>query len=232
MKPRIVITCEHGGNQIPAEYAAYFRSARGALRTHRGWDPGALPLARRLATEFSAPLHFSEISRLLVDLNRSEQHPRVFSEWSRPLAVGVRDAILSRWYRPYRRRVEREIAGLATRNRRVVHVSVHSFTPILNGAVRRADIGLLYDPARAGEFDLCAQWQAELREREPGLTVLRNSPYRGTSDGFTTYLRTRFRESAYIGLELEINQRLLDQKSWRRFQSSLIDSLAACLPGT
>ena len=35
----------------------------------------------------------------------------------------------------------------------MIHVSSHSFTPELDGKVRRADVGLLYDPAPRGEVD-------------------------------------------------------------------------------
>ena len=45
---RLLLTCEHGGNRIPPEYRALFRGATAALASHRGWDPGALALARRL----------------------------------------------------------------------------------------------------------------------------------------------------------------------------------------
>ena len=37
-----------------------------------------------------------------------------------------------------------------SRGRRVIHISSHSFTPELNGKVRRADVGLLYDPGSPG----------------------------------------------------------------------------------
>ena len=42
---RIVLTCEHGGNRIPAAYAAYFQSAGAVLDSHRGFDAGALAVA-------------------------------------------------------------------------------------------------------------------------------------------------------------------------------------------
>ena len=33
----------------------------------------------------------------------------------------------------------------------MIHLSSHSFTPELDGKVRKADIGLIYDPARQRE---------------------------------------------------------------------------------
>ena len=72
-----VITCEHGGNRIPAPYRDLFHTHQALLDSHRGYDPGALIMARALATAFAAPLVTSTVSRLLVDLNRSVGHPRL-----------------------------------------------------------------------------------------------------------------------------------------------------------
>jgi predicted N-formylglutamate amidohydrolase len=71
-----LVTCEHGGNRIPAPYRKLFVRQRALLDSHRGWDPGALQMARALSTALRAPLVASTTSRLLVDLNRSAGHPR------------------------------------------------------------------------------------------------------------------------------------------------------------
>lgn len=205
----LVLSCEHGGNQIPAAYRKLFAtaSARRALETHRGYDLGALAMARALARRFGVELYFSETSRLLVDLNRSLGHARLFSEFSAPLAAAARSAVLDRYYWPHRQRVERAIAEHERTG--VLHLAIHSFTPQLNGEVRRAELGLLYDPASSGERDFCRRWQRSLAEHASELRVRRNYPYRGTSDGFPPYLRQRFGMSSYWGIELETNQALL-----------------------
>jgi predicted N-formylglutamate amidohydrolase len=90
----------------------------------------------------------------------------------------------------------------------VIHLSIHSFTPELSGVVRDADIGLLYDPARRYEKKLCREWRKKIITINPAIGRVRmNYPYRGTSDGFTTYLRKKMKGS-YLGIEVEINQRL------------------------
>ena len=38
----LIITCEHGGNEVPAAYAPLFAGHEALLPTHRGWDAGAL----------------------------------------------------------------------------------------------------------------------------------------------------------------------------------------------
>ena len=113
----------------------------------------------------------------------------------------------------------------------MIHVASHSFTPELDGAVRNADIGLLYDPARAGEVELCRRWQAQIRALEPSLKVRRNYPYTGKSDGFTAYLRRRFPAEAYIGIELEINQKHVTNGSrhWRDVRGWVTEALCQAL---
>jgi predicted N-formylglutamate amidohydrolase len=186
-----LITCEHGGNRIPAPYKSLFVWRRGLLDSHRGYDPGALQMARALASGLRAPLVSSTISRLLVDLNRSTGHPQLFSVATRSSPARARANIVARHYRPYRDRVERLVERRLSRGQRVIHVSSHSFTPKLNGRVRTADVGLLYHPGRRGEALLCTRWQEALLAVLPDLRVRRNYPYAGKGDGLTSHLRLR-----------------------------------------
>lgn len=229
---RCLISCEHGGNHVPAAYRPCFQGHDAVLASHRGHDPGALAMAHDLAAALHVPLFSARTTRLLVDLNRSPQHPRLFSEFSRPLAADERRRILQRYYLPYRRRAERWIATAIAEGGRVVHISSHSFTPILDGELRNADVGLLYDPARPAEVALCRAWLAALRRRTPGLRVRRNYPYTGTSDGFTAYLRRRFAAECYAGIELEINQAIVTgpRTRWRHLRADLVATLREILP--
>jgi predicted N-formylglutamate amidohydrolase len=222
-----LITCEHGGNRIPPSYLGCFAGQQALLQSHRGYDPGALAMARELARALAAPLLYSTISRLLVDLNRSPAHPRLHAEPIRALPDAVRADIVRKHYLPFRSRAERAIRRAIEDGGRVIHLSSHSFTPVLDGVVRQADVGLLYDPARPGEAALCREWQACLGHRAPGLRVRRNYPYTGKSDGLTAYLRRRFAADRYLGIELEINQLIVTSggDAWQRLRQDLVASL-------
>jgi predicted N-formylglutamate amidohydrolase len=173
----------------------------------------------------------SEITRLLVELNRSPGHPGLYSEISSSLERHERQRLLELYYHPYRDAVIRQIEQLLAGHERVCHVSLHSFTPELNGKVRNADIGLLYDPKRPREKTFCLNWQGNINRREEGWTVRRNYPYRGTMDGFVTLLRRRFPADRYLGFELEVNQRwpLQGGGTWRTLQALLRDTLRQTL---
>jgi len=227
----LVITCEHGGNRIPAPYRDLFHGHQTQLDSHRGYDPGTLIMARALATALAAPLATSTVSRLLVDLNRSIGHPRLHCEAIRNTATQVRQRIVERYYQPYRAQAERLVRQTIAEHGRVIHLSCHSFTPELDGKVRDADIGLLYDPARPGEADLCERWKAALKIRAPDLTVRRNYPYAGKGDGLTAWFRRRLPPSAYVGIELEVNQKHVFRagRHWTALRKAIVESLCKAL---
>ena len=232
MSLRVVISCEHATHHVPPDLRRYFRGKRRLLSGHQAYDRGALHLARSLARRFRAPLVSGRVTRLVVDLNRSATHPRVFSRITRGLDPAIRARILRHWYEPYRQEVQDRIAKLVGEGHRVLHLSVHSFTPVLDGRVRQADLGLLYDPQRTREKEFCRLWQQHLRHLASGLRVRRNYPYRGVADGFTTFLRRHYVDRKYLGVELELNQRWTrDPRAWRRLQSVVMTAFGSTLRG-
>jgi predicted N-formylglutamate amidohydrolase len=228
----LVLTCEHAGNRVPPRYARLFQEHEDLLASHRGWDPGALELARLMARRLAAPLVSTTVTRLLVEPNRSPHHPALFSRVSAGLDDNAKQRVLAAYYTPHRERVRELVRSHVDAGSRVVHVGVHTFTPELNGEVRRADVGLLYDPRRSRERALCAAWAAALNATHPGLRVRKNYPYRGAADGLTTSLRTEFPPDAYLGIELEVNQALAaaaEAPARRALAHAIVDTLRSAL---
>ncbi len=227
---RLVLTCEHGGHRVPAALASRFRGGAKVLASHRGWDLGALVVARQLARAFAVPLHAATTSRLVVDQNRSPDHPRVFSEFTRDLPPAQRQRLLTKYHRPHRQQVEAAVAELRRGGHRVLHIAVHSFTPVLDGVQRRADVGLLFDSSRREEGAFHRRWKRAFARAAPAWKVLANHPYRGDSDGLTTALRRQF-PRGYLGFELELNQRLFgaDPRTWRQVARPVVQALRTAL---
>ncbi len=263
----LVLTCEHASNQVPARYRRALAGAAGLLHTHRASDAGALELARRLARGTDAPLIAGQVTRLLIDLNRSEDQAELWSPWSAALPAAERQRLLERLHRPFRAATRAAIdaqlhaqrhsqlgtqlhSQLGTQpstqldaqleahpspgaRRAVLHLSVHSFTPVRRGQRRDMHVAFLFDPARPLEAELARRWRRALARLEPRLRIAFNRPYRGTDDGHTTALRRRYPPSRYAGLELEINQ-LFPRRGgprWQRLQAHLLASLTAVLSG-
>lgn len=224
----LLLSCEHGGNDVPGEYLPLFQDFTDLLETHRGYDIGALELARHLAVVLKVPLVEARVTRLLVDLNRSLHNRRtLFSEVTRALPEEEKKRIVETYYRPYRRHVRDRLELLLARDARIIHIAVHSFTPELKGELRDAEIGLLYDPKRRHEADFCRQWQAHLQNLAPTVRVRCNYPYRGDSDALVTELRRSLPEDSYLGLELEVNQALAlaGGCAWQDLQRIVAQSL-------
>jgi predicted N-formylglutamate amidohydrolase len=218
----LIITCEHAGNQVPELYNHIFSHIRDILESHRGYDPGALQIARFLATEYNSPLFICETTRLLIEPNRSLDNNQLYSEYSKKLVETDRDQILQQYYYPHRNGVEELILKLS---KPVLHLSIHTFTPVLDGKERKVDLGLLFDPDRISELDFCRKLMDGLEQILPGLTIEFNEPYKGTDDGFTTYLRTKFDDQDYLGIEIEINQKFLGTEKWELISVGLKEVL-------
>jgi predicted N-formylglutamate amidohydrolase len=219
----MILTCEHGGNRIPKEFRPAFSRARRALDSHRGLDIGALALARLVSKNLGAPLFHSEVSRLLIDLNRTLGHENSFSDYSRSLSDEQKRRIVSRHYLPYRERVERAVKR---QKQFCLHVSIHSFTPVLHGVKRNCEIGILFDPKRKSEMQFAENLRDHLATLAPDLRVRFNYPYRGTSDGFPTTLRKSRPASRYAGIEIEVRQDLLRKMISKKTLSAFANLLA------
>lgn len=223
---RAVITCEHASDRVPAALRPVLRIPPERLHSHQGFDEGAAALARSLAAAFGAPLVLGRVSRLVVDLNRSPDNRRLWSEEARRLPAELRAELLRRHHRPHWDAVRQAVEHERKAGHRVLHVGVHSFTPVLRDRVRPMDVALLYDPHRAFEVAIVQAWRAALRRIAPTLVVRRNAPYRGVDDGLTRALRRSFPDRDYAGIELELNQRALRQG---RFPAALVRAIVGSL---
>lgn len=217
-----LLTCEHAVNTIPDQFRHLFNGAEQVLDSHRGVDIGAGFLATELSRVLEFPLFSGEVSRLLIELNRSVRHPQLFSEFTCMLLETEKENLIKNFYIPYRTRVEKWIASSV---KPVVHLSIHSFTPVFNGLTREVDIGLLFDPERKFERDCCDILSRQLLQDLPDSVIRFNEPYQGVDDGFTTYLRTRFGDTEYAGIELEVNQKYAGTEKLKLIQSALVNAV-------
>ncbi len=202
----IIVTCEHAGNLIPKRFDKWFTNAKSDLESHLGIDINAGIYAKKISKHLNAKYISSNISRLLVDLNRSTTNEQIFSKYLKDLGEEDRLEILESYYYPYRKKVERYISEQVESNS-VLHLSIHTFTPVLHGKERNLDIGILFDPARNSEQVFSNYLKAHLSEKLPEMLVMHNLPYHGTDDGFTLALREKFENQYYMGIEIEINQK-------------------------
>ncbi len=225
IKRKIIISCEHAGNYIPKEYQYLFQGQSDILQSHRGWDIGAYSLAKYLSRHLSAPLFEQKISRLLIEMNRSKSSQELFSAFTKMLDESKKDALIQKYFNSYRNQVEKKINLFINEGFEVLHVSVHTFTPSMNGLERKVDIGILCDETFPNELAFSAAWKNTLQTQLSDLLVLLNIPYNGADDGLTTYLRSKISPEKYLGIEIEINQKHAGTEKIDAIKSALLASL-------
>jgi len=180
----VVLVCDHASNWVPPALRSLGLPAT-ELERHIAWDPGALPLAQRLARLMDAPLVHATVSRLVLDVNRDPAHAgsivTISEDTQIPGNVGLAAAERLRRvrtiYDPYHERLAGTIGAQLARHPDLAVVAVHSFTPVWRGLARPWHIGVLSDHDRRMADPLLA-----LLRGERDLTVGDNEPY-APSDG-------------------------------------------------
>ena len=215
-------------NTVPAQYSSFFKDNEAVLGTHRAYDIGAIELYETLVQKLNPDYCLKgEVSRLLIELNRSLHHPQLFSEFTKSLGKNEKEELIVNYYRPYRTEIENFIRSNINSSFNTLHVSVHSFTNELKGIQRNADLGILYDPKSALEKEFVRIYKNELSMHLPAFRLRLNYPYLGTADGFTSHLRKKFPQQ-YAGIEIELNNTYAAAENFREIQMKLGKALEFC----
>jgi predicted N-formylglutamate amidohydrolase len=142
-----VLVCDHASNRVP-QWLGTLGLEAVHLADHIGWDPGAADVACRLSACLDAPLVLSGYSRLVIDCNRPPGHAQSIAEQSagvpvpgnRGLTPLDRERRLNTFFRPYHAAISRLLYRRS--HRASLLLSIHSFTPVLNGRSRPWQIGV------------------------------------------------------------------------------------------
>jgi predicted N-formylglutamate amidohydrolase len=206
----LLLVCDHAGAAVPAALGDLGVPAP-RWREHIAYDIGALAVARRLAERLDAPLVHSTYSRLVVDPNRFPDHPASITPVSdgvpipgnQDLDPAAREARLAEHFRPYHRALAARLDAFAAAGTRSLVVSVHTFTPRMDGRDRPWHVGVLWHRDEA-----TAHAALEAFRRVPGLVVGDNQPYSALEPlGYTSV--THCEERALPHLLLELRQDLV-----------------------
>ncbi len=176
----ILLVCDHASLRFPASLGTMGLDPA-ARRCHLALDIGVGSLTERLAGSLGVTAVLCQYSRLIVDCNRQLMDPGAFLEFgdgvvitgNRNLHQAEKDARANEIYWPYHNAIDGQIERLQSKNISPVLISLHSFTPVLNGESRTWEMGVLWDTDRITAeifvHDL----------REVGYLVGDNEPYSG-----------------------------------------------------
>ncbi len=205
-----IIVCEHASNHIPATWGDLGLDAA-ARQSHAAWDPGAAPVARRLAEALDAPLVAGAVSRLVYDCNRPPDDPSAMPAQSETIAVpgnaglsaAERAARVRAVYAPFTDALSALIARRQAAGAPFALVTIHSFSPTWFGTPRAVEIGILHD-ADTRLADAILAGAGVLSHRD----IRRNAPY-GPEDGVTHTLRAHGLANDLPNVMIELRNDLL-----------------------
>jgi predicted N-formylglutamate amidohydrolase len=223
-----VLTCDHASNRVPRALGT-LGLTQSDLARHIGWDIGMAAVTRALAAHLDAWSILQNYSRLVIDCNREPGHPTsipVISERTEipaninlsPEAAAQRQRDI---FHPYHAAIAAHLDKRAAAARPTLLVTLHSFTPVYDGAPRAMHAGVLYNRDTRLAHALLRGLRAE-----PNLIVGDNEPYAVTDD--SDYgVNVHGADRGLPHVEIEIRQDLVADAAG---QGAWAERLARLLP--
>lgn len=227
---KVLLVCDHASHRMPARYNE-LGVADGARYAHVAWDIGAGQVTRLLAARLGCPAVLAGVSRLLIDCNRQPGDPGSIPACScgvevpgnRQVDDAEADARAEHWFWPYHHEIGTALSHLFRHGVPPAMVSVHSFTPHMNGFDRPWHVGVLWnrDPRMALPI-------LESLRRRVDLVVGDNEPYSGREINYT--LDTHAGAAGLPHVSFEIRQDLIsDDGGCERWAAILAEVLEPVL---
>ena len=226
----LLLVADHAKRNLPEEYGDLGLPAE-EFQRHIAYDIGVEAVTRKLAALTGAPAVLANFSRLLIDPNRGEDDPTLIRQLydgtivpaNYPLAAEEREQRLELFYRPYQDAVAALTASVAAASGGAPFIlSVHSFTPVMQGHVRPWHVGILWDLD-----DRAPRPLIDMLKGDTTLTVGDNEPYDGALRGDTMYKHAIVNGFAHA--LIEIRQDLIAEdtgaEAWAERLAPIIDAI-------
>jgi predicted N-formylglutamate amidohydrolase len=206
----VLLVCDHASFRFPRSLGDLGLDPF-ARRCHLAVDIGAGPVTERLAETLGATAVLHNYSRLVVDCNRQLMDPSAFLEYgdgilvigNRNLHQDEKDLRADTLYWPYHRAIDEQVQRLGALGTPPVLISIHSFTPVLNGESRPWEMGVLWDKDEATRHVFLDGLRAA------GFAVGDNEPYSGKApQDFTIDHHAEEIGLPHVGIE--VRQDLVD----------------------
>ena len=201
----VLLTCDHASAAVPRALDGLGLSA-GAIGEHIGWDIGAAAVTRLLAAALDAPALLSGYSRLVVDCNRDPGDPTSIPAESDGIAVPGNGDLspeasvqrLEACFAPYHTAIAARLDAFEAEGIVPAFLSIHSFTPVMEGVARPWHVGILWDKDPRISEPLLAALSAD-----SSIAVGDNQPYSAREPtGFTVGYHAIARGLPHVALEL------------------------------
>ena len=200
----ILLVCDHAACQFPRALGDMGLDPF-ARRCHLAIDIGAGPLTEYLADRLGVSAVLAQYSRLVVDCNRELMDPSAFLEYgdgilvpgNRNLSQEDKDTRAAAIYWPYHEAINAQLQRFLAAGVQPAFISVHSFTPVLNGKTRPWEIGILWDQDQSLRDIFLEEFRAA------GFKVGDNEPYSGKAPAdYTVDNHAEPLELPHLGIEI------------------------------
>lgn len=226
----MLIVADHARRDMPDEYGD-LGLPPAEFERHIAYDIGVEMVTRRLAELTGAPAVMAGFSRLLIDPNRGEDDPTLIRQLydgtvipgNYPMSAEERAKRLGTFYRPYDDAVGALMASVAEASGvSPFIVSMHSFTPVMQGRARPWHVGILWDNDPRAPVPLI-----EALAADPALVVGDNEPYDGALRGDTMFRHAIVNGFAHV--LIEIRQDLIATQAgadeWAKRLAPMLDAI-------
>ena len=219
----ILLICDHASDRFP--------KSLGDMGLDLAVDIGAGAVTQTLAKRLGVTAVVHNYSRLIVDCNRQLMDPSAFLEYgdgilvpgNRNLHQEDKDLRASALYWPYHCAIDEQVQRLRKSGPLPAFISIHSFTPVLNGESRQWEMGVLWDK----DEQLRDIFLQDLREA--GYRVGDNEPYSGKApQDFTIDHHAEEVGLPHIGIE--IRQDLIDDAAGVAEIAEVMHDIVASIP--
>jgi predicted N-formylglutamate amidohydrolase len=228
----VMLICDHASCRFP-EALGDMGLDPFARRCHLAIDIGAGPLTECLSDSLGVTAVLAQYSRLVIDCNRELLDPGAFLEFgdgilvpgNRNIRLADKEARADAIYRPYHQAIDQQVKRLQTIGPPPAFISVHSFTPVLNGESRSWEVGVLWDTdARLPDIFLRGF-------RAAGYLTGDNEPYSGKApQDYTIDHHAEAIGIPHVGIE--IRQDLIDSIAGVETMAAVMHKIIESIPAT
>lgn len=228
----VLLVCDHASRSIPPELAN-LGLEESELSRHIAWDIGAAAVTRALSARLDAPAVLGGFSRLIIDPNRYPGHEASILEradgvvvpGNRGLDKAQRASREAAFFRPYHDALSKCLAALQHRGPPPAVLSIHSFTPMLEGVRRPWEIGILWDRDTRLPVPLIQRLSAD------GIVTGDNQPY-NARDGIGYTIVEHAEPDSLLHALIELRQDLIDTRHGVEAWAARLGEVLSDLLGT
>ncbi len=226
----VLLVCDHASCRFPASLGDMGLDPF-ARRCHLAVDIGAGALTEQLAASLGFTSVLAQYSRLIVDCNRELMDPGAFLQFgdgvlipgNRSLGQADKDLRAEAIYWPYHDAIKQQIERLTNIGSAPAFVTVHSFTPVMDGVARPWQMGVLWDADTSLRDIFLADFRAA------GYVVGDNEPYSGKApQDFTIDHHAESAGLPHVGIE--IRQDLIDSDDGVKIIAELMHDIIESIP--